>query len=268
MMAEETTMSKFFDLVIDDGMGILAMNHPPVNSITEEFAMELMNVLEGIAKDDQIRVLLITSALEGIFMAGADIRMLRDAVTSNDFSRLDEAAVIKPAFNAIQYMPKPVIAVINGHALGGGCEISLACDYRIIARGKRIGLTEVLLGLIPAAGGTQRIIRMVPRPIATRMLLEGAQLDAEEALKVGLVDRVVDEDRLLDEAKKFSQRFAHGPSRAYAALKRCMNEGGNMDFKSGLELEKVIMFELLKSEDVKEGLTAFLEKRPPVFKGK
>jgi enoyl-CoA hydratase len=261
-------MEKLFEVTVADGIGILAMNHPPVNSITEVFAMELMTVLDEISKNDEIRVLLITSALEGVFMAGADIKMLQDALQNNDLSRIKEAAVIKPAFNAVQFMPKPVIAVINGHALGGGCEISLACDYRIMARGTKIGLTEVLLGLIPAAGGTQRIIRMVPRSLATKMLLEGVQLDADEALKVGLADLVVDGDNLLDEARKFAARFAHGPSLSYAALKRCMNEGGDTDLISGFELEEEIMFELLESEDSKEGLTAFLERRRPVFKGK
>ncbi len=257
------------DVAVEDGIGILTMNHLPVNSITNEFAVEMMSVLDEVAKDDRIRVLLIASAIEGIFMAGADIKMLREAVSTGDFSRLHEAKVIKPAFNAVQYMPKPTIAVINGHALGGGCEISLACDYRIMARGTKIGLTEVLLGLIPAAGGTQRIIRMVPRPLATRMLLEGIQLDADEALKVGLVDLVVDGDQLMVEAKKFAKKFAKGPSKTYAALKRCMNEGGDMDMKSGLELEKDLFFELVETcQDPKEGLTAFLEKRAPKFTGK
>jgi enoyl-CoA hydratase len=262
-------MGKLMEVTIEDGIGILIMNHLPVNSITNEFAVEMMDTLKDVAKDDRVRVLLIASAIKGIFMAGADIKMLREAVKTGDFSRLHETEVIKPAFNMVQDMPKPTIAVINGHALGGGCEISLACDYRIMARGNRIGLTEVLLGLIPAAGGTQRIVRMVPRPLATRMLLEGVQLDAEEALKVGLVDLVVDGDQLMDEAKKFAKKFAKGPSKTYAALKRCMNEGGDMDMKSGLELERNLFFELVENcEDPKEGLTAFLEKRPAKFTGK
>lgn len=261
-------MAEFFDIREEKGMAVVAMDHPPVNSITERFAQQLMEVMGMIAGDDRIRVVIITSALEGLFMAGADIPMLRDAVANNDLSRLHQAAVIKPAFNAVQEMPKPVIAAINGHAVGGGCELALACDYRIIARGKRIGLTEILLGLIPAAGGTQRIIRMLPRPLATRMLLEGVQLDAEEALKVGLVDQVVEGPVLLEEAKKLARRFAQGPSKAYAALKRCLNEGGDMDFKSGLELEKSLFFELLETADVKEGLSAFLEKRKPVYQGR
>jgi enoyl-CoA hydratase len=262
-------MSEFFKLNIEGGIGTLYMNHLPVNSITDDFATKLMSLLEQIAKNPEIRVLIITSAIDGIFMAGADIKMLKSAVKSRDFSRLRKAAVIKPAFNAIQDMPQPVIAAINGHALGGGCEISLACDYRIIAKGKRIGLTEVLLGLIPAAGGTQRIIRMLPRPVATRMLLEGSQLDADEALSVGLVDRVVEGDKLMDEALAFAARFAKGPSKTYAALKKCMNQGGDMDLKAGMELEKALFFDLVENcQDPKEGLTAFLEKRPPVFTGK
>jgi enoyl-CoA hydratase len=262
-------MADLFELDVEGGIGTLSMKHLPVNSITDEFATELMELLTQIANDPDIRVLIITSAIKGIFMAGADIKMLKAAVKSGDFSRLRKAAIIKPAFNAIQNMPKPVIAAINGHAMGGGCEISLACDYRIIAKGNRIGLTEVLLGLIPAAGGTQRIVRMLPRPVATKMLLEGSQLDADEALAVGLVDRVVDGDKLMEEARKFAGRFAKGPSKTYAALKKCMNDGGDVDLESGLALEEELFFHLVENcEDPKEGLTAFLEKRQPVFTGK
>jgi enoyl-CoA hydratase len=265
----DDSVTALLDITVEDGIGVVAMNHAPVNSITETFATQLMETVGEISRDDAVRVVIITSALKGIFMAGADIKMLREAVKANDFSRLNQAAVIKPAFNAIQDMPKPVIAAINGHALGGGCELALACDYRVIAKGCRIGLTEVLLGLIPAAGGTQRIVRMVPRPLATRLLLEGSQLNSDEAKEAGLVDLVVaDKERVLDEAREFAGRFARGPTRAYAALKRCMNEGGDMDFKAGLELEKQIFFKLLESEDAREGLTAFLEKRKPTFKGR
>ena len=261
-------MAEFFEVSITDGVAVVAMNHPPVNSITDRFASELMTLLQQISIDKSVRVIIISSLIDGIFMAGADIKMMKEAVKNRDFSRLREASVIKPAFSAIQDMPQPVIAAINGHALGGGCELALACDYRIIAKGKRIGLTEVLLGLIPAAGGTQRILRMLPRPIATRMLLEGAQLDADEALAVGLVDRVVDGDKLMDEAKKFAGRFARGPSKTYAALKKCMNKGGDMDLAAGLKMEEELFFDLIEnSKDSQEGLTAFLEKRPPVFKG-
>jgi enoyl-CoA hydratase len=261
-------MGELFEVSVTNGIGTIKMNHLPVNSITDQFATELMGVLNRVSAESSIRVVVITSAIEGIFMAGADIKMLREAVKSGDFSRLREASVIKPAFNAIQDMPKPVIAAINGHALGGGCELSLACDYRIIAKGKRIGLTEVLLGLIPGAGGTQRIVRMLPRPIATRMLLEGTQLDADEALTVGLVDRVVEGDKLMDEAMKFAERFARGPSKTYAALKKCMNQGGDMHLAAGLKFEEEVFFDLIEHcEDSKEGLTAFLEKRAPVFTG-
>ena len=262
-------MEKIVGLSVDSGIGIVTMNHGPVNAIDHVLARELSGAVEQAINNDQVRVLLITSAIEGVFMAGADIKMMSAALSSGDFTPLHETEGIKAAFNTIQFSPKPVVAAINGHALGGGCELALACDFRIMAKGTKMGLTEVLLGIIPGAGGTQRIIRMVPRPLATRMLLEGLRLDAEKALEVGLADLVVDREELLKEALKFAGRFSNGPSVAYAALKRCINEGGDTDFMSGLELERDLSFrDVITSADAKEGLSAFVEKRPPRFSGR
>ena len=262
-------MTEIIELTVESGIGILSMNHPPVNAINQVFAAELKKVLKQAVDDERIRVLLITSDIEGVFMAGADIKMIHAAFKSRDFSRLKETGLLRPVFNMIQFAPKPTIAVINGHAMGGGCELSLSCDYRIMARGTQIGLTEVHLGIIPALGGTQRIIRMVPPALAKRMLLEGLKLDAEKALEVGLVDFVFEREVLLDEAMIFAHRFANGPSKAYAALKRCINEGGDTDLISGIQLEKNLSDELTNhSEDAKEGMLAFIEKRKPVFLGK
>ena len=217
-----------------------------------------------MAQSCDVRVVILTG--EGkFFAAGADINELAGIKTPFDAHQF--LLQIKPTFSLIESIPQPVIAAVNGPALGGGCELSLACDLRIASENALFGQPEINLGIIPGAGGTQRLPRLIGLTKAKELLFRGKPIDAQEAYRVGLVNRVVPGDELLSCCEGLARELAAQPYVALIMTKRVVNEGRNVDLRSALAMEAHSFEFLCSTEDQKEGLRAFLEKRKPKFQG-
>jgi enoyl-CoA hydratase/carnithine racemase len=223
-------------------------------------------VIDEAARDDAVRAILLRSASEKFFSAGADVSVFAK-------SGLDEqtafVARANEAMGKFESTPKVVVAAINGHCLGGGLEMALCCDFRIAAEGSyRIGLPEVTLGLLPGTGGTQRLPRLIGRQKALDLMLRGMTLPPQDALAAGIVDEVVPAAELTDKAIERARAYSTGPTFAIGRIKKAAVQGFGMRLDEGLKLERQLLIELFKSEDAKEGVTAFLEKRKPTYKGR
>jgi enoyl-CoA hydratase/carnithine racemase len=257
-----------------DHVAIITMNRPPSNAIHTGVVQAFLEIIPVLDNDPDVRCVLLTSALEKIFMAGADITWLQDIQKAlNEAKAKGEDGTpethLQKAFDRVNAMSKPVIACINGHALGGGCELALACHYRIMASDQgKIGLTEVNLGIIPGAGGTQRMVRVLGLSRALPLLLEGTRLTAQEAKEIGLVHALYPKDELFEAGMKLAKRLAGQPPIAVAAILRCVREGGDGPLQKGLDIEGEEVFRCIPSKDAQEGFQAFFEKRKPNFKGK
>lgn len=248
----------------DEAVAIIKMNRPPTNPINRDFVGEIAGAMEELKDDESIKVIVITSAIEKFFVAGADIKMIAN-MTEMEADEI--TAFFQESFQKINEMEKIVIAAINGFALGGGCELALACDYRFMAKGEhKIGLPEITLGIIPGAGGIQRLGRLLG-PKALDLLINRTMLSAEEALNIGLVDAAFEPQDLLPETIKFAKKLSKGATRAMGIIKRCLYKGFDLNIKDGLNLDKDGFVEVFKTADAKEGLNAFIEKRKPSFKG-
>lgn len=244
----------------------ISLNRPPTNPLSSEFGQELFQAFNEAGQMDDVTVVVITSAQEKAFIAGADIKEMAamNQADSEAFSKL-----LQDANNLLAGMKKVVIAAINGHALGGGCELALACDYRFMVAGKAlIGLPEAGLGIVPGAGGTQRLPRLIGLAKARDILLCGKVMGPEEALAIGLIDRVIEADGFMDEVIKFAGKLASGAGKALGYIKVAVNEGIELPLEQALAVERAYGLENLKTHDAKEGLTAFAEKRKPVFQSK
>lgn len=219
----------------DDNVVTLALNRPQkLNSLNAQARAEIRRALHECSKDRGVRVVIFTGN-EKVFCAGADIEELRANQSTHDvyvFSR-----DFQGLFEEVKHFPRPTIAAVNGYALGGGCELALACDFCIATENARFGLPEVALGAIPAAGGTQRLPRAIGLAKAKEMLFTGDPIDAQEALRIGLVNKVVPADSLLQEAKGLAKRLIAKPALALEALKSAVDTGLNLDLTSALELE-------------------------------
>jgi len=249
----------------EDGIAIITLNRPKTfNALNNELTREMSDLLDVVAADSEIKAVIITGGTRA-FAAGGDIQFMStaDPLTAEKFV---EGA--KAAFDKIYYLDKPVIAAISGLALGGGCELALACDIRIAAEGSVLGQPEINLGIIPGAGGTQRLTRIVGLGWAKHLVMTGINIDAETALRIGLVTAVVPKDQLMEEAKKLAGVLAAKAPLAMKAAKRCLNYGDDVNLDAGLYYELKTWAGLYATEDQKEGMAAFLEKRQPVYKGK
>jgi enoyl-CoA hydratase/carnithine racemase len=240
------------------GVGHVTLDNPPANSydldVMRRFAAD---VDAAIASD--ARVVIVRSASEKFFSAGADVKkfLAGDVEANMEMIRTSQAA-----FNRMAAAEQVFIAYVNGHALGGGLEIALACDVRLAAPGSyKLGTPEVTLGLLPGNGGTQRLTRLLGPSRAMDLLLTGRTFGPDEALAWGLVSALVDADG----AREYAERLAAGPKLAIAAIKRCVHEGGQLPLEDGLALEAELVERLFRSEDANEGLIAFVEKRKPEF---
>lgn len=244
----------------------VTFNRPPTNPLNGEFGRELFEAFTEVDKMEDVTVVVITSALEKAFIAGADIKEMAAQTQSEAeaFSKL-----LQDANNLLSGMKKVVIAAINGHALGGGCELAMACDYRFMAAGKAfIGLPEATLGILPGAGGTQRLPRLVGLSTAMDILLRGRTMGPEEALAIGLVDRVIEAENFMEEVMKFAHKLASGAGKALGYIKVAVTEGIDLPMDQALAIERKYGLENLKTHDAKEGLTAFGEKRKPNFQSR
>ncbi len=255
----------FLTIEKDEQVAIIKMNRPPSNPINRDFVEELSKSFDEVGSDDDVKVVVITSALERFFVAGADIKMILNMTEKES----DETtAFFQKSFQKLNDMPKIVIAAINGFALGGGFELALACDYRFMAKGKHtIGLPETTLGIIPGAGGTQRLARLVGYK-ALDLLINRTQLTPEDALELSVVDKLFEPEQLLPETLNFAKKLTRMATKAIGFAKKCVYKGLELPLEEGLKLEKDCFVEVFKTEDSKEGLTAFLEKRKAEFKGR
>jgi enoyl-CoA hydratase len=257
----------FHSLLIskEGGVTILQLNRPEKkNAFNAALRQGMEEALKEIAADPKQRVVIVTGG-EEFFCAGADIGEILEANTAEATYR--HAREFQLLFDRIEALPQPVVAAVAGFALGGGCELALACDFRIASEGTKFGLPEIKIGAFPGGGGTQRLPRLVGAAKAKEMILTGDTIGAEEAFSFGLVMKVVPKDKLLQEAKGFAAKLAALPRLALEASKMLINRGMEVDLASALEMEARCFGNLATSHDLREGTTAFLEKRKPNFTG-
>lgn len=247
-------------------VGTILLNRPPANSYDINFMRELDAAIDAANADAEVKAVIVRSALEKFFSAGADIKafIANETPTNLEMIRVAHTAEAKMADS-----PKVFIAAINAHALGGGLEIALACDVRFAAEGNyRLGLPEVTLGLLPGNGGTQRLPRLISANKALEMMLTGETVSPAEAKELGIVNRLFPADKLIEETEAYANKIAAGASLAIAHIKRAVYQGMALELSEALALERELMAPLFDTEDAQEGLSAFAEKRPPVYKGK
>ena len=247
-----------------NGIATLTFNRPKsLNALNSQLITEVSAILDEIGENEDIRVLVLTGAGEKAFVAGADITEIAtlNPVQARHFSKQGHRVMDK-----LQDLPIPTIAAVNGFALGGGLEIALSCDFIYASENAKFGLPEINLGIIPGFGGTQRLARIVGKNLAREMIFTGKMIDAAEAERKGIVNRVAGADQLMETVEKTAGAMAAKGKVSLAAAKRAVNDGMNVDLASGCEIEINAFALCLASEDAKEGTTAFLEKRSPNFK--
>ncbi|MGC7872845.1 enoyl-CoA hydratase/isomerase family protein [Desulfosporosinus sp. SYSU MS00001] len=250
---------------IEEGIATIILNRPDVlNALNSQVFNELAEAAENLSIDDSVRAVIITGG-DKVFAAGADIKEMALLGAVGVATGLRPSKI---AFERLENMPKPVIAAINGYALGGGCELTLAADVRIAGDNAQFGLPEIKLGILPGGGGTQRLPRLIGAGKAKELIFSGDLINAEEALRVGLVNKVVPPDQVLAWARKMAEKFVSRGAVALSLAKTCINEGQRMDLEIGLEYEHKCFSLLFATEDQKEGMKAFVEKRKPNFHGK
>jgi len=249
-------------LTVEDGVATLVINHPPVNSLSQPVINDLQAVIKEIKGDPSVKVVIITGA-GMFFVAGADIKEIseiRDAKYGAQMARHGERL-----FREIELLEIPTIAAINGTCLGGGTELAMVCDIRIASDRAKLGQPEINLGIMPGYGGTQRLPRLVGTAKALEMILSGEAITAAEAKAVGLVNRVVPEAEVLKQAKGLAQRIASKSKQAITRIMQAVQEGVTMSLEDGLSLENRLFGDICETKDMREGVTAFLEKRQPKF---
>lgn len=250
---------------IEKGIATITFNRPKVlNALNQASLQEFSEALDTVASDEEIRVLVLTGAGEKSFVAGADItEFLRfNVLKAKLFAEMGHRLV-----NRLQELPIPVVAAVNGFALGGGCEVILGCDFVYAAENAMFGLPEINLGIIPGFGGTQRLPRLVGKNMAKEMIFTGKMISAAEAHAAGLVNRVCPLEQLMDEVMKTASTMASKGRASLRAAKQAVNNGMDVDLKSGCRIEIDAFAICLASTDAKEGTEAFLEKRKANFKG-
>lgn len=243
---------------------VITIDNKPVNALHPDVSDEILAAVEDAARDETIRTLILTGAGKH-FVAGGDIVFFQ---TLSPRTAELYALRIQQMQGVLQTIPIPVIAAINGTALGGGCELMMACDIRIAEEQALIGQPEVQLGIIPGAGGTQMLPRLVPQGVAKRLLFTGDRITARDAQSIGLVDEAVETGHALDAALSLAEKINANAPRAVAAAKRASTMGLQMSLADGLKLEAALFGALFETADVREGVQAFLNKRRPNFQGR
>jgi enoyl-CoA hydratase/carnithine racemase len=249
---------EFVTLQVEDGVGTIRLDRPKMNAIDEQLHWEVRGAAMQAAERADVRAVVVYGG-ERVFAAGADIKAM---------SQLDGSSMVAwgreltASFTAVARIPKPVIAAVTGYALGGGYELALCADFRVLGTNAKIGQPEILLGVIPGAGGTQRLARLVGPAKAKDLVFTGRHVAAEEALAMGLADAVVPDEEVYPTAVAMARKFAAGPPLALAAAKQAIDEGLDGDLDAGLALESRLFAALFDTEDQKTGMRSFLENGP------
>jgi enoyl-CoA hydratase/carnithine racemase len=250
------------DFSVDGAVALVRLDRPPMNALSAELSMELADTFDRCA-DDAIRAVVVTGAPH--FAAGADIKGFQAAYDSGGEESL--AGSLLTAVGKLEALAKPTIAAVHGYALGGGLELAMGCDFRYLAGDAKVGQPEILLGIIPGAGGTQRLPRLVGFQRAKELVFSGRQIEAVEAEAIGLADKVAPTQDLLDLALADAAKWATGPTKGLAAAKRALHGGWGHVMSAALEVEAEAFAECFWTDDAKEGVAAFIGKRKAEFTG-
>jgi enoyl-CoA hydratase/carnithine racemase len=251
-------MGEFVRLDIDQAVAVIRLDRPPMNALNAQVQDEIAAAAAQVTADNDVRAVIIYGGAK-VFAAGADIKEMAEASYAQmaaDTRRLQDA------FTAVAKIPKPVVAAITGYALGGGLELALCADFRVAGESARVGQPEILLGVIPGAGGTQRLPRLVGPARAKDIVYTGRFVAAPEALAIGLVDKVVPDAEVYQAARDMVDRYAGGPAVALRAAKQAIDEGLDVDLDSGLEIERLNFAGLFATEDQRTGMRSFVENGP------
>jgi len=250
----------------EEGIGWITLNRPHrLNALTSDMIDEIQSALDDYEKDEEIKCIVFTGAGDRAFSAGADVTTF---IGLTPTTALDASLKGQKLFSRLEKIRKPVIASLNGYALGGGLEMALACDFRLASENAELGQPEIKLGLIPGWGGTQRLVRIVGLAKAKELIMLGERITAEEAARIGLVNKVVPKAKLHEETLAFARKFVEGPPVALRLAKDMLNVGTQVPLEVGLKMESEAFGLVFSTKDVMEGVSAFMSKRKPEFKGK
>lgn len=250
----------------EDGIAVVTIDNGPMNVLSQEVIQQLDEICETLADDLEAIVVIVTGAGERAFMAGADIKEIPSIFEMTPEEVAEENMRVKATFNKLDFLNKPTIAAINGLALGGGCELALVCDIRITEEQALFGLPEIKLGIFPDWGGTQRLPRLIGGAKAKELMFTGDPISAQQAQEIGLVNYVVPKGEALASAKKMAQSISQRSLPALQGIKEAVDKGAQLPLEDGLQLEVNLFAKVFGTEDTKEGISAFLEKRPAIFK--
>lgn len=247
----------------EGAVAVVTLNRPPVNALSEQLGSDLFGAF-GQCEGNEIRAVVITGSPH--FAAGADIKGFQAAYDSDGEEEI--ARTLLKAVDRLERLQKPTIAAVRGYALGGGLELAMGADFRFLADDAQVGQPEIKLGIIPGTGGTQRLQRIVGYQRCKELVFSGRFVDAQEALAIGLADKVFSPDDLLDETMAIAAQWAEGPTLGIAAAKKAINDGHGQSMDRALEIEAAAFNDCFWTEDAKEGVAAFIEKRSPEFRGR
>ncbi|HYT77885.1 MAG TPA: enoyl-CoA hydratase/isomerase family protein [Actinomycetota bacterium] len=251
-------MGEFVRVEVEDGVATIRLDRPPMNAINDDLTRDLQEAATETAQREEVGAVVVWGG-EKIFAAGADVKMM---LTMSPREAKPMITTLQEVFNLVEEIPKVTIAAINGYALGGGCELAMSTDLRFAAEDSRIGQPEILLGIIPGAGGTQRLPRLIGPARAKDLIYSGRHVKADEAMQIGLVDAVFPAEEVYPKAVEAARRFARGPLQALRAAKMAVNWGARGDFRNGVVLERELFADLFSTEDQKIGMRSFLEQGP------
>ena len=259
-------MAEFVRLEVEDGVGTIRVDRPKMNALDIQVQEEIRAAAHEATARDDVRAVVVYGG-EKVFAAGADVKEMSGMSHAEMVAR---AGHLQSAFTAVARIPKPVVAAVTGYALGGGCELALCADIRIAGEGATLGQPEILLGIIPGAGGTQRLTRLVGTSRAKDLIFTGRFVKADEALRIGLVDQVVPDDEVYTAAKAWAGQFTKAAALAMRAAKESIDRGIEVDLDTGLEIERAQFAALFATEDRTAGMTSFVEQGPgkAVFQGR
>jgi enoyl-CoA hydratase/carnithine racemase len=251
-------MAQFVSIEVAAAVATIRIDRPPVNALNRALQEELRAAAHELTHNSDVRAVVMWGGPK-VFAAGADVKEMADWSFTDATDNVEE---LQSSLTAIARMPKPVIAAVTGYALGGGCELTLCADLRIVGEGAQFGQPEILLGVIPGAGGTQRLARLIGPAKAKDLIFTGRFVKAEEALRIGLADRIVPDDQVYDEALKLAKRLAAGPPYALRAAKEAIDRGLDTDIDTGLAIERQGFVGLFATEDRRTGMDSFIADGP------